>query len=77
MAVKTITIDLEAYGILARRKTAGESFSQLIKRHFGPQPSAGALRRVIASARPDPSFLDAAEGEVRARADSPARPVEW
>ena len=77
MAVKTITIDLDAYGILARRKQAGESFSQVIKRHFGPQPSAGRFRQVLRSIRPDQSFLDAADAEVRSRAESPARTVQW
>ncbi len=46
MAVKTITIDLEAYEALATRKKPKESFSQDIKRTFADERyTARHLRR--------------------------------
>jgi predicted CopG family antitoxin len=75
MAVKTITIDMEAYELLARQKTGGLSFSQVIKRHFGPQPTAGRFRGLVRAMRLSESTLDAIEQQVQARQAEPARAV--
>lgn len=75
MAVKTITIDLEAYNLLARQKQLGQSFSQVIKAHFGTQPTAADFRVLARRLRVSDDALDAMESQVRARAKSPARAV--
>jgi predicted CopG family antitoxin len=43
MAVKTITIDMEAYNILNNEKKKGESFSQVIKRRLKKTSTAKNL----------------------------------
>jgi predicted CopG family antitoxin len=78
MAVKTITIDLDAYGLLLRRKREGLSFSDVIKEHFGVTPSAGAFKAFIrerhrARQALSEDVLDALESVVRDRADDPVR----
>jgi len=47
MAVKTITIDLDAYELLARHKGTGQSFSAVIKQHFEPRKTAATLLRAL------------------------------
>jgi predicted CopG family antitoxin len=78
MAVKTITIDLEAYGLLARRKGDGRSFSDVIKEHFGRPLTAGEFksrmrRDFAAGRRMSDDTLDAIDSVIRARADDPVR----
>jgi predicted CopG family antitoxin len=51
VAVKTITIDLEAYEALARRKRKGESFSQIIKEHFVRRTTGRDLSALLPAIR--------------------------
>ena len=75
MAVKTITIDMEAYGLLSRHKRGGRSFSQVIKAHFGPQPTAGRFLERVRSLHISDATLDGMERQVRARRAESARAV--
>ena len=45
MAVKTITIDMEAYELLAAEKRGKESFSQVIKRRLKKNSTSANLLR--------------------------------
>jgi predicted CopG family antitoxin len=73
MAVKTITIDLEAYETLARHKRPGQSFSQVIKAHFAPRRSAGAFRAALRELSLQARTIDAIDAVVKSRRKSHAR----
>jgi predicted CopG family antitoxin len=69
MAVKTITIDLEAYRLLKAHKRGNESFSKAIKRHFVPSRTARALLANLERVALAEETLDRIEELVRARSD--------
>ena len=73
MAVKTITIDMEAYELLSRHKRSGLSFSEVIKQHFGPQPTAARFRELLKTARLSEATLDAVDRQMSARQKERAR----
>jgi predicted CopG family antitoxin len=73
MAVKTITIDLEAYDTLARHKRPGQSFSQVIKAHFGPRKTVRAFREALREASVSAGTLDAVDQVIKSRKASAAR----
>ena len=76
MAVKTITIDMEAYDLLSRQKREGQSFSDVIKAHFGPQPTVGRFLARVRSIRVSAPALDGMERQVQRRRLEPARAVK-
>lgn len=76
MAVKTITIDLEAYELLSRKKRGGQSFSQVIKEHFAGDKTGRDLRAVLQEVELSGTTLDAVEAQVKARAAQVAKAPE-
>lgn len=77
MAVKTITIDLDAYEALARRKQPGQSFSDVIKQQFAGESTGRELLAAVKRLRFADDVLDAVEAQVRARRQSRARVPKW
>lgn len=73
MAVKTITIDMEAYELLSRQKRNGLSFSAVIKEHFGSSKTASQLLRSLPALGLDVRTLDQIERQVRKRRRQRAR----
>lgn len=76
MAVKTITIDLEAYEVLSRLKREGQSFSQVIKENLRARHPPSALLRAIDEHPLADETLDEIARQVERRRDDPARAPE-
>lgn len=77
MAVKTITIDMEAYERLSRLKN-GDSFSQVIKKYLPAiGMTAGDLLSSLQHVDVSDETLDAIETVVDARRSDPVREPSW
>lgn len=73
MAVKTITIDMAAYDVLSRHKRPGQSFSQVIKEHFGSVKTGNDLAVALEQLRLSGSSIERLEKILGARGREPAR----
>jgi len=81
MATKTISLDLEAYEALRRRKRRGQSFSDVVKEHFGSSATGATLLRAVDDLResdglPAPDTLDEVDRVVAQRGRWPAQAPE-
>lgn len=76
MAVKTITIDLEAYEALARHKGPGQSFSQVVKEYFGRRRTGRDLAALLDRVSLSKPTLDAIDAVIEERRRDVARPVD-
>ena len=76
MAVKTITIDMDAYETLRRHKREGQSFSAVIKENFSRGPTGRVLKRSLEGLQLSESTLDAVDCFIEERSeDSPRIPT--
>lgn len=68
MAVKTITIDMEAYELLAAARRSNESFSTVIKNVLVPAShTASSLLHHLNTTETSTDYLDAMEKVIAAR----------
>ena len=70
MAVKTITIDMEAYDLLAAEKRDNESFSKVIKRRLRPSCTAKNLLDNLNRLTLSKETLDKVDELLDARSES-------
>jgi len=77
MAVKTITIDLEAYELLSRWKKPGQSFSQVVKARFAQAGSVQALREAVRGIDLSDETLQAVEAGIKRRQKDQPRRWTW
>ncbi len=76
MAVKTITIDMDAYEARRRHKREGQSFSKVIKEHFSGGPTGRVLKRSLVELNLSESTLEAVDCVIAERSkDSPRVPA--
>jgi len=73
MAFKTITIDLEAYSLLASRKRPEQSFSAVIKEHLGGKTTAKDLLKVLSSLKVQEDTLVCLDEQVAQRRKEPTK----
>ena len=77
MAVKTITIDMESYELLAARKRPGESFSRVIKRTLRDERyTASHLLEHLDEVLLAEDTVTAIEAVVKERAHDQPAPVD-
>jgi putative addiction module component (TIGR02574 family) len=76
MALKRISLDAEAYAALARKKRPDQTFSEVIKAHFGRRTTVADLERALADLHLSEETLDAIDEQIRARSESSARSPE-
>jgi predicted CopG family antitoxin len=73
MAVKTITIDPEAFSLLVSRKRAGQSFSDVIKEHLGGKTTAKDLLKVLGFVNIHEDTLDRFDEQIVRRQKEPTK----